>query len=376
MTLRTRHLLPAVAALAAVGAIAGSTVASAARTGDTASVKLPGTTTIRLWKATEDPNTTVTGTLLLNGQPVSGALVRIDRWVNDTPTDKNGTFTYPLDETVPARHQVAVADSSNAKVDGKSLSDDQKKALKRRILGSIDVGYGVQDIKTAKQSDGTILVSGRLAYADGKTPPQPVTIYTYQLSGTVTDSDGHPVVGAVVSTRTLDRSFWTISARTDTNGHYTSLFTASAEQPGNPVPFDIRIARGDELWEFPAGEQVTFRRLQSATMDIQLPPVGYAISIPVAKSYPGAIYEGLVVGVDVSGQVIKPVKATWATKDGAFTLVLPASAAGKAVTFWERSQRVFLTSEAKPGGPIADTVWPKSLPDSAVPRIGSTTLPK
>lgn len=379
MTLRTLHRSRTawVAALAAgTGAALLATAATGARTAGRATIDLPGPVTIATWSPTASNTKDVKGTVLLDGKPVAGVRVKVDKYVVPAATAKDGTFTYPVDNTMPRRHPVAVVDADSAKVGGKSLSDSDRAALVDGARGSIDVVYGITDLKAAKQKDGTILVTGKAGFADGKTPPPTVMIYTYQLSGTITDSDGKPVAGAVVSTRTLDRSFWTISVASDANGRYTSLFTASAEQPGDPVPFDIRVAKGDDVWEFLAGEQVTFRRLQSATMDIQLPPAGFPIALPTSTSYPGAIYDGLVIGVTAGGQVVDPDEATWTTKDGRFRMVLPASLAGKTVSLWERSAKVFLKAAAKPGAAIEKDVWPAKLPKDASPNVASVTLPK
>jgi len=376
MTTRTRHLtgLAAVSAVAAAGILAAT--ATGARTADRASFSLPRVFPVQLWKATSDNVTQVTGKLLLGGKPVSGAQVRIDRYVLPDTTGSDGSFTYALDTTLTGRHKVTVAGSDGAKVAGKSISGDQRSALLATPAGTLDVTYGLTNVRSAKQADGTFLVTGQAGYADGKTPPPPVTIYTYRLSGTILDAAGQPVAGAYVSTRTLDRSFWTLSEPTDQAGRYTSLFTASAEQPGNPVPFDIRVAQGENIYEYPAGEHVTFQRLQSATMDVQLPPAGFAISIPVARSYKGAVYEGVVVGVATGAKVIDPVKANWLDKSGNFSLVLPASAAGKRVSLWVRKSRVFLAAEGKPGAAIEKDVWPAKVPNDAVPNVTALTLAK
>lgn len=374
MTLRTRLVVPVLALAAAVaGPLAAG--ATGARSAGPATLELPGPITVRKWSPTADNTSLVQGRLLLGGKAVTGAQIRVDRYLVPVATGKDGSFSYPVDSTVPARHSVEVGEAGNATVDGKALTQDQRDALLQGVKGSIDVTYGVSDLQATKQKDGTVLVTGRAGFADGKTAPPPVTIYTYRLSGTITDSTGQPVAGAFVSTRTLDRSFWTISQPSDQSGRYTSLFTASAEQPGNPVPFDIRIAQGENVYEFPAGEQVKFQRLQSATLDVQLPPAGYAIALPVAHSYQGAVYEGLVIGVAAGGKVIDPVSATWPTASGRFSLVLPASAKGKMISLWERQSRVFLTAPGKPGGPIQKDVWPAKVPADAVPRVASLKLP-
>src|SRR5205823_6574974 len=131
------------------------------------------------------------------------------------------------------------------------------------------------------------------------------------------------VVGARVSTRTLDRDFWTVSSLTDAAGRYSSLFTASSEFGGNPVPFSIRVAKGDRVYEFLPDENVVFQRLQSARMDIHLPPRGYPLALPLPASYPGAVYEGIVVGAAADGKPVRPLSATWPDAGGRFRLVLP-----------------------------------------------------
>ena len=71
---------------------------------------------------------------------------------------------------------------------------------------------------------------------------------------------------------------------------------------------------------------------------------------PGPHSYPGAIYEGTLVGVSGPAGVIKPLSATWPDAQGRFTLVLPGSAAGKPLRVWE-DRLVLQTTGARPGGP-------------------------
>ena len=61
--------------------------------------------------------------------------------------------------------------------------------------------------------------------------------------------------GAVVVARTNDRDFWTFSAPSDANGHYTSLFHASDELDTDPVQAptinDTTIGRSTRLIRIP-----------------------------------------------------------------------------------------------------------------------------
>lgn len=375
MTRRASALVAVAAtALTAVGLLTASAFGAAAASGP--AIELPAPFTLKVWQPTSDNVYQAKGRLLFDGRPVAGARMRVDLYTLDTPTDRNGAFTYPVDATLAAVHRVSVGNADAAKIDGKAPTQSQRNALLENANGVITVAFGITGLKAEKQKNGTFLVTGRVAYADGKTPPPPVTIYTYQLSGTITDATGQPVTDAIVSTRTLDRSFWTISQPSDARGRYTSLFTASAEQPGNPVPLDIRVAKGDDIYEFLAGEHVTFQRLQSARMDIQLPPAGFAMALPVAHSFPGAVYEGLVVGVASGAKVVDPVSAIWPTKDGRFSLTLPASLGGRKISLWERRSRVFLTTAAKPGAAIEKDVWPARVPVDAEAGVASLTLPR
>ena len=145
----------------------------------------------------------------------------------------------------------------------------------------------MRDLKVSRNGAGDPVVSGRLEKTDTTGPPA-VGLLTYQLTGTITDSNGKPVEGAQVSTRTLDRDYWTVSTASDSTGHYDSLFTASAEVSGNPVPFTVRVSKGDSVYQFLSQEFVNFQRLKSARLDIRLLPTGYAFALPVPHVLSGS----------------------------------------------------------------------------------------
>src|SRR5262249_42884754 len=153
----------------------------------------------------------VQGRVLLAGKPVSGVRVSIQGWVA-APTDKDGQFVYPVDNTMTGRYIATVADASGARSGGKKLRAAELKDV-APAPAAINVGYRAADLSASKQSDGTILVKGRLTYGDNQAPPV-VGLYSYMLQGTITDSSGNPVRGAVVTTRTNDHKFWTFSRPT------------------------------------------------------------------------------------------------------------------------------------------------------------------
>lgn len=371
MARRWKAILGAVA----VAAIAGTFGSALAASTSAGAIVVPPPTVLKQWNADTDNLIPIQGTLEWNGKPVSGASIRVDTFLVPSPTDAQGRFTYLVDGTLLGRHVVTVANASQAKVGGVALTSTAQSAL-TSTQGAITVDYAIKGLKVSHDSSGRPVVTGQLEDSLGS-PPHPVGLFTYQLTGTVTDSNGKPVVGAQVSTRTEDRDYWTVSTFTDSAGHYSSLFTASAETagtPGAPVPFTVRVSKGDLVYQFLPLEFVDFGRLQSAVLNIQLPPKGYPLALPLPRSYPGAIYQGMVVGVAQGDQAVRPVATTWPDTNGHFSITLPKSMAGKTVALWEGRLQLFSTAEATPGGPIDLKNYPTTLPANVPRDLASVTL--
>jgi alcohol dehydrogenase (cytochrome c) len=328
---------------------------------------------VRPW----NPNTSnvkyTFGKVLLRGAPVSGVQIRVDGFTLPSLTGPKGGFSYPADITEPAHHDVRVVGVSRTKVRGHKLTAAQQNAVKA-AHGAINVGYRINGLHAKVQSNGTVLVSGRIGNTAG-TPPPAVGLYTYKLAGTITDASGKPVQGAVVVARTNDRDFWTFSGPSDANGHYTSLFHASDELDEDPVPLNIGVALGATSYGGNLGTAVNFKRNQSATLDIQLRSgTNYTIAKP--DTLQGAIYEGPAVGVTANGRVVKPVSARWPDPHGRFSMTLPASVRGKTVGFWQ-SDRVFFSGfPATPGGRVDLSAWPARLGSGTPSHLALLRLPR
>jgi hypothetical protein len=65
--------------------------------------------------------------------------------------------------------------------------------------------------------------------------------------------------------------------------------------------------------------------------------------------------------------VIRPVVARWPDAQGRFSLVLPPSAHGVPLRFWENQQQFVSRVPAVPGGRIDLATWPRVL-GQTVPR--------
>jgi len=326
---------------------------------------------VRPWNADSSNVETMTGRLLLKGAPVARARISVDGYVVRRATTAAGVFHYDADDTLARKHQVRVAGLASATVRGRPLTASERSAL-LGASGSLSVGYRIDDLHATNRADGTTVITGRVHDTAGNAPP-PVALQTYQLTGTISDASGNPVANAVVITRTQDRDFWTFSSATDQNGHYASFFAASDETAADPVPLAVGVAYGGTSYGGNLGTNTPFDRLHSSSMNIQLASGGrYTISKPV--SYPGAVYQGLVVGVSGPVGVVRPVANRWPDAKGRFTIVLPRSARGKVVRFWENQRQFFTRSAATPGGPVDLSTWPTQLGTAAPAGLASLTL--
>jgi hypothetical protein len=313
--------------------------------------------------------------VLFGAKPVAGVQVSVNGWAA-APTDKTGAFTYPVDVTVPTRRVVRITDASGARVDGRPLTAAQRADL-LRANGAINVGYSLADLSAHVGSGGTVVLEGRLTIGNDAAP-LPVGLYSYLLQGTITDMNGNPVKGAVVTTRTNDHKFWTYSRPTGASGKYTSFLVAADQEGDDPVPMTVGVAVNTAAYAQPVTDFVDFGALKSAMLNIQLPA---SPSTPLAKSalnpqsVVGAIYDGVVVGVVGKGHVIKPVRATWPDAKGHFELVLPSSARGVTVRVWEQQRQFFSRSPARPGGNVGLSVYPRAPSTDAPQALAVLKLP-
>jgi hypothetical protein len=349
------------------------TVSAAAAAAAGARIQTQAPLTLQQWSATSTNSQIVTGTLTVGGQPVSGATVAVGGYTLQSRTDANGHFQYRIDPTLTRRYEVKVTGLGGAKVAGKALSAAQKSAL-QSADGGFSVGYALTDLKV-RRSGGQLVITGRAADAKGGAVP-PVALYTYQLSGTVTDAQGKPVQGATVVTRTQDRDFWTFSIPSDAEGHYTSFFSASDEADADPVPLTVQVASGNISYTSGLTPTVPFARLKSAHLDIKLPasPTG-TLPLPSATSYAGAVYEGLVIGATDRNGLIKPISFRWPDGHGRFELRLPARSKGTKLLLWEDVGQFFSTASAHPGGTFDRASYPQKLLQRMPQGMASVVVP-
>jgi alcohol dehydrogenase (cytochrome c) len=315
---------------------------------------------IQEWNAASQNSQIVTGRVLLRGQPVSGVAIRVGSYPLPALTDSSGKFSYRVDTTLPQRHVASVTSVKRAKLRGRALSSADQAAV-LALHNGFSVGYQISSLHTSRGKSGNVVLTGRAVFASRKAVP-PVALYTYQLSGTITDAASKPVYGAIVVSRTQDRDFWTFSKPSDRNGRYTSFFAASDETGADPVALSVQVASGAVSFSSGTTATVKFSALKSATLNLQLPSSPTAVmAAPTPSSYAGAIYEGLVLGVSGPNGVIRPLSASWPDRNGRFRLTLPASARGQKLSVWQDLGQFFSSFAAVPGGRFDMKSYPSKV---------------
>jgi protocatechuate 3,4-dioxygenase beta subunit len=285
------------------------------------------------------------------------------------PTADDGTFVFPADHNSVRRYRVSIRDLSNATINGSALSPDQQNALSN-ATGSIDVHYELKNINATLQNDGSVKITGDAVFATGDAPPS-VSLYAFRMFGTVTDTNGNPVEGAVVSTRAPEYR-WTLSDPADSEGNYQVPFWPNSTAGYRVVVIDA----AGTLYQAANGSQPSFEPLKSARLDITLDKSAHTLTFTSPQSVDGIIYQGLLIGVATQdGQPVKPVSATWPDENGHFSLVLPGSAAGKTLSWWQSSERYFSAIKASPGGDIDVSQWPTTLDPTVPHNFANITLP-
>jgi hypothetical protein len=326
---------------------------------------------VREWKLDNSNLFPALGCLVTDGKPVEGARIRVNNYLVPQATDQNGGFYFPLDITRPQRAIARVADASEAQIDGAAASEEERRELEG-ATGSLAVRYKLSELAAEPVEEG-IRVTGRASYDDGS-PPGPVVLYAYQLSGNVVDENGDPLEGAIVSTRSIDLELWSFSSPSAADGTYRSFFLPSGDEV-DKVGFTMRVALGDDTWEVAPDQVVFFDKLQSATLDLQVPPAGFPLVPDTPRAVPGAVFEGLLVGVTVDGDPVTPLSARWGDAEGRFEIVLPSTVAGKTVRFWQSRLRAFSRTEATPGGEVDVGYWPATVPEDAPRELDELELP-
>lgn len=327
------------------------TVETGSKAKDVRFTLTPALIPVSEWKSGTNNSTTISGMAMAGSAGVSGAHVLLDRWQSPDTTGDDGSFTLPIDYTLPDRRLVRLADTKGGDHDGATTY--------LNIAFPMQLQRGTQE----GASGTTITGSARFAGAGGR-PVPPVVLFAYQLDGTVTDADGEPVEGAVVSAKDPNEGVWNLSPPTDSKGRYRLDFLPGTTSEG----LSIRVAIDDDTFETGEKGLTKFAALKSSTLDLRINRDTDGLELGTPKAEPGAVYEGLLVGaINGDGEVVQPTAATWPDAQGHFTVTYADGAVDDDATYFQRFGYVFQRSAATPGGAVDLAGWPTKLEDD-VPR--------
>jgi hypothetical protein len=354
---RSRNAAGTTVAFLALFALSSLPAASAgSEAAPRAVLSTPPPFAIHTWQGDARDVENARGRLTLGGRPVAGAALSVAGYA--LTTNAQGRFVYPLDRTVIGRYPIRVVDASHARVQGRPLSGSERQGV-AQAHGAITVAYRIGGLSVRTQQNGSVLVRGRLSFANGSPPPK-VVLYGYRLYGHVRDARGRPVAGAIVSTRSQDAEQSTFSAPTAAGGAYTAFYN-----PVGTEPVSLSVAVGDRTWQLPG--LLHLRHFGSTRLDIALPASGSTLARPSPIPTSGAVYDGTLIGAEVDGRPVRPLSARWPGANGAFQLVLPRSARGQHLTFFEAQAFYLAPLGTSPGGRVPPRTFPSRL-GSGVPQ--------
>jgi hypothetical protein len=307
--------------------------------------------------------------LQLDNHPVSGVVIRQNTY-RLAPTADDGSFSVRVDATSVRRTQLSVADASNARLvkdgDARKLTASERRDLEA-WQGGVDVAFAVKDLQVSEKDD-LVFVTGQLV-GQGIAPLR-VSLFGYRLRGTLQAPGGN--AGYRVSTRSEDREIWSLASETDKDGAFSGTFLPRT----GDSDLNVEAYKGADVWMTEEPNSTHFEPLSSAVVTIKLDDMGM-LSVDDVKAEPGAIYEGVLVGVADGDQVIKPQAATWPTDGGAFTLIYrKGDLAGDDMQLWQSQRYVYQDNlDVRPGGSVDMGGYPDRL-EPADPRgLAHVTAP-
>ncbi|WP_169306638.1 carboxypeptidase-like regulatory domain-containing protein [Cohnella pontilimi] len=305
---------------------------------------------LKQWKMDGSHRSSVGGTLLLGSKPVAGALLRAGDNKRDIETDASGKFEILLDQSLLGTTAVKVISLDTAKLDGASLShDEQNKGLS--ISAAMRVYYPIvieSAAKSAQDPEKTV-VKGRLL-ADKTASVAYFQQDKYRISGTVKDADGKPVQGATVWIDRDGGEGFAKSVATDKDGRYEMFYLPEEDEETN-----LSVRYNSVKYTLPEGKIYRLPEDTSLNIDITLPREGTVIADKpptlVSHTAPGALYTGVVVGLDIPQGTDYTV--TIPDAEGHFGLTVPSRVWETKPSFFETNMTKFIAEgEMKAGDAI------------------------
>lgn len=292
---------------------------------------------VRQWRSDGSHLREMTGRLLIDGQPVAGAVLHAGTSSYAITTDKDGTFRWHVDQSLLSGVDVRVFSLDQATIGGQPVRPDQAERLLKASV-PLSVYYPIQVTKVQSVGGGAdeVEVHARIVSAKGDA----ISFFEadkYRIGGTVKDAEGRPVRNAVVWIDRDNGEGFGKSTPTDARGEYQIFYLPEDKEGTN-----LSVVVGATRYTLPANKVLFIPKDTSVTINITLPKDGTVMSDKppglTCMTSPGTMYRGVLAGLNVPADV--PYSVTIPDDEGNFTVKV-------AKEVWERHPSFFETNLSK-----------------------------
>lgn len=309
--------------------------------------------TLKQWKDDGSHTVSSKGKLLIGDQPVAHAIIHVGDSKRDIETAEDGSFEMLVDQSLLSQVPVHVVSIDKATVGGQPIAKDTADELLAATT-YINVYYPIETTKVepSAKDPSQVEVHGRVVSQQGDIVSF-FQIDKYRIGGIVKDADGNPVKDAVVWIDRDEGEGFAKSTPTDENGRYYMYYLPEDDEGTN---LTVTTDNATKRYTLPKGRVFYIPDHTSVDINITLPKEGTEIvdkpPTLVAQTSPGAMYTGILVGLNVPSDVA--YTATIPDKDGNFVITLPKSEWEKNPTFFETKMTKFVEDR--------DLTWGDTLP--------------
>jgi hypothetical protein len=327
---------------------------------------------LKQWKSDGSHRSSIGGTFMQGNQPVANAVLHAGNSKRNIETGDDGSFQILLDQSLLGETNVQVISLDHATINGKPIPQDQ--ADKGIALSSaLNVYYPIKIISTtvSAQDPDKTEIKGRLI-ADKTASVAFFQEDKFKIAGHVKAMDGKPVQGAIVWIDRDRGEGFAKSTPTEDNGYFSMYYLPEQDEDTN-LTVDYKSVK----YTLPANKVFHFPENTSLNIDITLPREGTVIEDKpptlVNHTAPGALYVGMMVGLDVENDV--SYKVTIPDAEGNFTMTVPTKVWEGNPTFFETNMSKFIEKDKLKPGDSVPSSFIEMEPDAAR-NIKSEPKPK
>ncbi|MBB6732650.1 carboxypeptidase-like regulatory domain-containing protein [Cohnella zeiphila] len=297
--------------------------------------------TLKQWKNDGSHTVTTKGKLLLGDQPVANAVIHVGDSLHDIVTGEDGSFEILVDQSLLSQVPVHVVSLDKATVGGQPVAKDAADQL-MSASSYLNVYYPIQTTKAeaSAQDPNQVEVHGKVV----SNPGDVISFFQidkYRIGGIVKDANGNPVKDAVVWIDRDEGEGFAKSTPTDAAGRYYMYYLPEDDEGTN---LTVTTDDGKNRYTLPEGRVFYIPDHTSVDINITLPKDGNVIvdKPPTleAVTSPGAMYTGILVGLNVPSDVSYSV--TIPDKEGNFALTVPKDVWDRNPTFFETKMTKFV----------------------------------